>query len=129
MREVSDACDYNVRMGRKTVSVRSDRGARVCEACVVADSAVARMRGLLGRSELHEGSGLLLRPAGSIHTGFMRFPIDAVFLDRELRVLRTVSNLGPWRAARRRGTRAVLELPAGTCARAGLQPGDRLVLA
>ena len=56
---------------------------------------------------------------------FMRFPIDAVFLDRDLVVLKVVENLAPWRMAAQRGAKAVLELPAG--AASGLRPGDRLV--
>src|ERR671938_317897 len=55
------------------------------------------MRGLLGRGELERGEGLLLEPAGSIHTFFMRFPIDAVFLDRGLRVVGLAPELAPWR--------------------------------
>ena len=58
---------------------------------------------------------------------FMRFPIDAVFLDRDLVVMKVVEDLAPWRMAAHRGAKAVLELPAG--AASGLQPGDRLVLA
>jgi uncharacterized membrane protein (UPF0127 family) len=57
---------------------------------------------------------------------FMRFPIDAVFLDRDLTVLGIAANLRPWRAAARKGARAVLELPAGECERRGLAPGDHL---
>jgi uncharacterized membrane protein (UPF0127 family) len=59
---------------------------------------------------------------------FMRFPIDAVFLDRENRVLRVVEHLAPWRIAGCRGSKAVVELPAGEAARVGLAPGDRLTL-
>ena len=59
---------------------------------------------------------------------FMRFPIDAVFLDRELRVLRVAADLKPWRLASKRGAKAVLELPAGRCARVGLGEGDHLAL-
>jgi uncharacterized membrane protein (UPF0127 family) len=59
----------------------------------------------------------------------MRFPIDAVFLDRDLVVLNVAANLPPWRTARQRGARAVLELSAGEARRAELRPGDRLVLA
>jgi hypothetical protein len=85
------------------------------------------MRGLLGRRSLASGEGLLLKPASSVHTFFMRFPIDVVFLDRDLRVLSIAHDLRPWRAAGRPGARAVLELPAGECERRGLQPGDCLV--
>jgi uncharacterized membrane protein (UPF0127 family) len=100
----------------------------VCERCVVADSPFSRARGLLGRKCLAEGEGLLLRPASAIHTWFMRFPIDAVFLAEDGTVLRIAAELRPWRAAGRRGARAVLELAAGECARHGLRTGDRLVL-
>ena len=99
----------------------------MCERCVLADTALARMKGLLGRKALPSGEGILLRPASSVHTAFMRFPIDAVFLDRELRVLEVAENLRPWRTAARRKAHAVLELPAGESDRRGLSPGDRLV--
>jgi uncharacterized membrane protein (UPF0127 family) len=102
------------------------------ERCVcvgeLADGPLSRMRGLLGRSGLPAGEGLLLSPAPSIHTAFMRFPIDAVFLDRELRVLGIAEQLRPWRVASRRRARAVLELAAGECARCDIQVGDRLGL-
>ena len=78
---------------------------------------------------LEQGEGLLLRPASSIHTFFMRFPIDAVFLARDMTVLRVVSNLAPWRMASKFRAHAVLELAAGTCERRGVRVGDRLTLA
>jgi len=111
------------------VTLKRANGDVVCDRCVVADSPVSRMRGLLGRNELPSGEGLLLRPASSIHTFFMRFPIDAVFLDRTLRVLQISDELHPWRAASRRGAHAVLELPAGHSARRGLAVGDSLQIA
>jgi uncharacterized protein len=110
-------------VARPTVTLRA--GERVvCERCLVADRPWARMRGLLGRSELPRGGGSLLRPAASIHTFFMRFPIDAVFLDEEGVVLGVERELAPWRLAWRRGAKAVLELGAGGAA---LTRGDRLV--
>jgi uncharacterized membrane protein (UPF0127 family) len=108
--------------------VRGEDGGVVCERCVLADSTWSRMKGLLGRAGLDEDEGILLSPASSIHMLFMRFPIDAVFLDRELVVLRVVANLRPWRLASRRRARMVLELPAGRCERAGVREGDRLSL-
>ncbi len=104
-------------------------GTIVCERCELAGSLFSRMRGLLGRDGLEPGEGLLLRPASSVHTWFMCFPIDAVFLNRDLVVLGIADGLEPWRAAGRRGARAVLELPAGESARRGLKVGDELVLA
>jgi uncharacterized membrane protein (UPF0127 family) len=100
-------------------------GRVACARCVAADTPWRRLRGLVGR-RLDAGSGLLIRPASSIHTCFMRVPIDVVFLDRHGRVLRVVVALRPWRLAWRRGAVAVLELPAGACARAGLAAGDAL---
>jgi uncharacterized membrane protein (UPF0127 family) len=103
-------------------------GATACERCAVADNPLTRLKGLLGRKGLEPGEGLLLRPASSVHTCFMRFTIDVVFLDRELQVVGLAENLRPWRAAVRRGAKAVLELPGGECARRGIRPGDRLEL-
>lgn len=95
--------------------------------CELAESMVSRFWGLMGRSSLEPGSGLLLRPCNSIHTFFMRFAIDVVYLDRELKVLRVRRGMKPWRmdfpVAR---AAAVLELPAD--AAAGLSVGDLLCL-
>lgn len=111
----------------RLVTLRRENGDVVVDECAVADSPGSRLRGLLGRSELRPGEGLLLRPASAIHTCFMRFPIDAVFLDRELRVVGIADDVRPWRTAARRGAKAVLELPSGESARRGLSVGDRLV--
>ena len=108
--------------------VRRSSGEVLCDRCVVADSAFARMRGLLGRRGLRQGEGLLLRPASSIHTAYMRFSIDAVFLDRDGVVVKVVTNLRPWQAAAARRARAVLELAAGECERYDLRAGERLAL-
>ena len=115
-------------MSRASVTVTDADRRVVCERCTVADRALARLRGLLDRSELPAGEGLLLRPAPSIHTWFMRFPIDAVFVDGELRVLAVRSGLRPWRMAGRRGARAVLELAAGEAERRGVRVGTQLML-
>jgi uncharacterized protein len=109
------------------VALRREDGSIVCERCVLADAALARMRGLLGRRDLPSGEGIMLRPASSVHMAFMRFAIDAVFLDRDLRVVKIASDLKPWRAAGSRGAKAVLEIPAGEAGRRGLSVGDRLV--
>ena len=101
-------------------------GRPVCERCVVASSSLSKMRGLLGRSGLEEGEGLLLQRASSIHTAFMRFPIDAVFLDSDQVVMKVAADVRPWRASMRLKARAVLELPAGEAARRGLSPGTAL---
>jgi len=116
-------------MAKRYSEIRTSDGTTVCERCLVAEGPLLRMRGLLGRSDLPDDEGILLRPASSIHMFFMRFAIDAVFLSRDLTVLKVVSDLGPWRMASRRRAHAVLELPAGACARRGVREGDRLELA
>lgn len=98
----------------------------VCERTTVASTALRRMRGLLGRRSLPSGEGMLLYPAPSIHTAFMRFPIDAVFLDRTLCAVKVETDLPPWRMASARHSRVVLELPAGEAKRRGLTVGDQL---
>jgi uncharacterized membrane protein (UPF0127 family) len=110
-------------------TLRRDDGTIVCERCTVADNPLRRMKGLLGRDGLASGEGLLLRPASAVHTYFMRFPIDVVFLDRALVVVGISDRVDPWRATSQRGAKAVLELPAGESARRGLAVGDRLELA
>ena len=110
----------------EVVVVRGDGGRIVCERCEVADTVIARARGLLGRKNLPSGAGLLIRPGFSIHTLFMRFPIDAVFLDRSGSVVDVVGSMKPWRAATRLRARAVLELPAGEAERVTLRIGERL---
>jgi uncharacterized membrane protein (UPF0127 family) len=118
------------RFGRRKaplVALVREDGTVVCERCTVAATPLTRMKGLLGRSELPPGEGLLLRPASSIHTFFMRFPIDVVFLDRDLVVRKTVSGLKPWRLASARRARSVLELAAGESERRALAAGQRLI--
>jgi uncharacterized membrane protein (UPF0127 family) len=107
--------------------VREDGGGAVCERCVLAETPLRRLRGLLGQAELARGEGLLLRPASSIHTFFMRFPIDVVFLDRQLAVKKVAHRVRPWRMSFGLGSHAVLELAAGECERRGIVVGDRLV--
>jgi uncharacterized membrane protein (UPF0127 family) len=100
----------------------------VCEHAVIANTPLRRMRGLLGRHSLPAGEGLLLQPASSIHTGFMHFAIDAVFLDREWRVVKLAEALAPWHAAGARHARYVLELPQGAAQARGIEPGDQLLV-
>ena len=106
----------------------AEDGMTVCERCVVADTSWTRMRGLLGRDSLPPDEGLLITKTGSIHMFFMRFPIDAVFLDKELRIERIAADLKPWRMAAKRGAKQVLELRAGEASRRGLAVGQRLFL-
>jgi uncharacterized membrane protein (UPF0127 family) len=116
----------HVEMASKTKLIYNlANGERVCVG-ELADRPLARMRGLIGRQALPAGEGVLLKPANSIHTAFMRFSIDVLFLDRDLRVLGIVERMRPWRLASKRKARRVLELSAGESARRGVRVGDRL---
>lgn len=114
-------------MSRREARVESDGGI-VCERCIVADSFGRRLRGLLGRRSLAPDQGLLLIGSPSIQTTFMRFPIDALFLDRELAVIGIAHRLKPWRVAGRRRAKHILELRAGEAARRGVAVGTHLRL-
>ena len=86
----------------------------------------SRSRGLLGRESLAPEEGLWIVPCPMIHTFFMRFPIDVVFLDRDLRVVRAIEGLGPWHVSPWvLGARSVLELAAGEL-RGAVKTGDEV---
>jgi uncharacterized membrane protein (UPF0127 family) len=111
---------------RRLIVERS--GAVVAARIEVAETFWTRLVGLLGRAWLDPDAGLLIEPCNSVHTFFMRFPIDVAFLDRDGVVVRAIANLKPWRATKLY-TRAhsTLELAAGTLERAGVVDGDRLI--
>ena len=89
----------------------------VSGAAARADTFVARLSGLIPRKSLGAQEGLWLEPCAMIHMWFMSFAIDAVFLDREMKVLRMVESMKPWSFSPWVcGARGVLELPAGRCA-------------
>lgn len=110
------------------VTVTGARGDAVCERCIVAGTPWRRLRGLMGRRSLARGEGILLRRVSAVHTSFMRFAIDVVFLDRDLVVVDVVHALKPWRAASRRGAHAVLELAPGEARRRNVQAGAELTV-
>lgn len=112
-------------MARELNLTRSADGRLVCRARV-ATSFGTRFLGLMGRRELPRGRGLLFPRSRSVHTHFMRFAIDVVFLDDGGRVVSVVSALRPWRLAAARNADAVLELAAGECERLALAEGDVL---
>ncbi len=94
----------------------------------VADSFFSRLKGLLGTRCLADGKGLVIRPCDSIHTFGMNYPIDVVFVAAADRVAKMIVCLGPGRMAMCRGSRFVVELPAGTLVRTGTMAGDQLRL-
>ncbi|MGQ9497001.1 MAG: DUF192 domain-containing protein [Desulfotomaculales bacterium] len=93
---------------------------------VVADRFWRRMVGLLGSRRLPAGTGLLLTPCNAVHTMFMRYAIDVLFLAGDLTVLKAVTGLKPWRTAACRGASMVVELPSGIVAQTGTGAGDKL---
>jgi hypothetical protein len=107
--------------------INTQNAAILSNRCKLATSIPARTMGLLNRSSLETGEGLLIRPCSSVHCFFMRFPIDVLFLDKENRVLKMYAPLKQWRASSIvRGARQTLEVPAGTINRTGTQVGDVL---
>ena len=118
-------------MSREPLRVRNlTRGSGVAGRVRRADQAWSRMVGLLGRRSLAGDEGLLLTPCTSIHTFFMRFPIDILYLNREHAVVKVAKDLRPFRvSACLRGAHSILELPTGAVEASGTQVGDRLALA
>lgn len=87
-----------------------------------------RRRGLLGRYRLEPGSALVLVPCVAVHTAFMKFAIDVIFVSRLGRVVHVVERMQPWRASMAPGAYGVIELAAGSLARLDVRIGDRLCL-
>lgn len=94
----------------------------------VAATRAARRRGLLGRDGVGESTALMLTPCVAVHTAFMRFPIDVIFLDRDGFAVKLVAELRPWRIAAAAGAHSVVEMAAGSLRRQSVAVGDRLYL-
>lgn len=105
------------------------RGTIVADQVEIADTFLKRLVGLMGKRSLVPGEGLFLPQVTSIHTFFMRFPIDVVFLDGQGVVVRIEKALPPFRIAMGgRNARATLELPVTPTDATAIAPGDRLIL-
>lgn len=101
----------------------------VAEEAQVAKSAWARFVGLWGRRGLAPDHGLLITPCSSIHSFFMLFTFDAIFLGRDGVVVKAVPTIRPfWLALGGQGARDVLELPKGTITRTNTAVGDQLII-
>lgn len=90
----------------------------------VAGSGGKRTKGLLGRKGLAPGEGMWIVPCEAIHTFFMRFAIDLVYLDRKNRIKKVASGVRPWRLSACLSAHSVLELPSGTVHNSQSRPGD-----
>ena len=108
------------------VLVNATKKTVVSDRCRFANSVFKRMIGLLNRKALAQGEGLLLDRCYGIHTIGMRFPIDVLFLDKELQVMRAVSALPPFRTCVVKHAIYVLELPVGSIQRSQTTAGDQI---
>jgi uncharacterized membrane protein (UPF0127 family) len=103
------------------------RGRDLATSAQAPRSIVSKIVGLLGRSSLPDGEALVLEPCSSVHTAFMRFPIDVLYVGRDGRIRKAVKDLRPFRVSGLLGMGySVIELPAGTVEATGTEPGDQL---
>ena len=107
--------------------IHRQSGRALADRLEIARTPLERMRGLLGRASLPDGEGMLIEDCSSIHTCFMKFALDVVFVDTEYVVRKVTRHLRPWRLAMAFGARHVVELPAGALDEVPLAPGDVLM--
>ena len=118
------ARDPQARFGLWNASAGNTIAMRV----IAAFDSGSRRQGLLGRRGLPAGEALVLAPCSSVHTAFMRFPIDLIFLSRDGRVLKTSAGVSPWRIRLAWRAFAVVELASGALDVAPTARGDRVEL-
>jgi hypothetical protein len=109
--------------------LNATRGTVLATQLTKAHTGATRRKGLLGRDSLLSGEGLWIAPCESVHTFFMRFAIDLVYLDRQQQVRKVKSEVGPWRMSACWSAHSVLELPAGTIVATRTERGDSLEFA
>ena len=100
------------------------RGTTLATRLEAAHTGPTRRKGLLGRDGLEQGGGLWISPCESVHTYFMRVPIDLVYLDRKNRIRKVRHSVGAWRLSACFSAHSILELPAGAAREARTEPGD-----
>ena len=106
--------------------VNQTRNTTLATAAEVADTSARRRAGLLKKKQLARGEGLWIVPCESVHTFFMKFSIDLVYLDKQRRVRKVRRAVPPWRLSACLGANSVLELPAGTAQETRTERGDQL---
>lgn len=115
-------------MGMKQ-AVNMTRESVIAQHVRMADTYLSRLFGLMGKAGLPESEGLWIVPCRDIHSCFMRFEFDAIFVDKQQQVLHLVERMRPWRVSKMVWDgHAVLELPAGAIAASGTQIGDLIEL-
>jgi uncharacterized protein len=102
-------------------------GRVVADRLLTAFDSASRRQGLLGRDGLPAGSALIIAPSNAVHTFFMRFPIDILFVGRDGRVIKVRSAVPPWRMTASLRAFAVIELAAGSLAQSNTTAGDHLL--
>jgi len=104
------------------------RGTVVGDAIDIADTSAKRRTGLLKHTGLNAGEGLWIVPCESVHTFFMKFALDLVYLDRRHVVRKAVTNVVPWRISVCLSAHSIVELPVGAIAASGTVKGDQLAM-
>jgi hypothetical protein len=100
----------------------------LAQRAIVAETLFTRIKGLIGRKELSPGEAMVIKPCNSIHTLFMRFPIDVLFVDKDHKVIKAIPALAPFRVAPICfGSVLAVELPTGTITSTSTAPGDSLL--
>ncbi len=107
--------------------INETKGTVIADKGIIASSPAARAQGLLGKDNIKPGEGLLITPCSSIHTFFMHFAIDVIYLDSEHRVVKLVESLKPWRiSVGGKGSKEVIEVPVLTIRNTKTELGDRI---
>jgi uncharacterized membrane protein (UPF0127 family) len=113
-------------MANLLTAINVTRGVQLTQCGRVADNFYTRLVGLLRDKTLEHGDGLWISPCNSIHSIGMHFIFDAIFLDKNLRVVHLVREMKPWRISKMIfAADSVLELPAGLIAQTGTEVGDQ----
>jgi uncharacterized membrane protein (UPF0127 family) len=113
-------------MSARLTAINLTRNVRLTECGRIADGFVTRLVGLLRDKTLELGDGLWIKPCNSIHSIGMQFIFDAVFLDKDLKVVNLMREMKPWRISKMVwSAHSVLEVPAGTIAQTGTELGDQ----
>lgn len=118
-----------LRQDSANLCIRNERnGHTVAVRILPAFDSKARRTGLLEHDSLPDGHAMVIAPTNAVHTWFMRFPIDVVFVDKRGRVVKVCRHVKPWRIAAAFRAYAVIELAAGSLARCDTRAGDALAI-
>ncbi len=116
-------------MGPYLCIANTTRNQTLAQKAELANNPLQRLVGLLGKSMLSDDAGLVIMPCSGIHTLGMRFAIDALYIDYDNRVLRTVSKMSPWKVAPVDARASyIIELAAGVIEKTGTQIGDKVTV-